>query len=177
MTDEFACLILFLADTDASSVTLAGVISPTVDTDSAIERLANVRPLSWWKQHAIVGLTSSEGYLPPEDVRPLLGAIFDLDAEEVHREAESIARAKMRHPSQEVRERRRMSDALSAEIAEVYRDAWTAGKNPTQAVAHHFNKPYSTAARWVGEARKRGHLGPADGSRGGETTSPESTGD
>lgn len=64
--------------------------------------------------------------------------------------------------------RRRMSDALAKEIAEVYRSAWAAGQNPTQAVARHFDKPASTAGRWVGEARKRGHLGPADGSRGGE---------
>jgi transposase len=63
-----------------------------------------------------------------------------------------------------------MSDAFSEEVAGVYRAAWESGENPTQAVAKHFEKPYSTAARWVGEARKRGFLGPADGSRGGEAS-------
>jgi hypothetical protein len=74
------------------------------------------------------------------------------------------------HSSQSLQTRRRMSDALSAEIATIYRDAWEAGDNPTQAVAHYYQKPYSTASRWVGEARKRGHLGPADGPRGGEAS-------
>ena len=45
-------------------------------------------------------------------------------------------------------------------VAEVYRAALMAGKAPTRAVAATFDRPYSTAARWVLRARKAGKLGP-----------------
>lgn len=53
----------------------------------------------------------------------------------------------------------RTSDEHLREVAEVYKSA---GKNPTRAVAYHWPyHSYSTAARWVGEARERGFLPPA----------------
>lgn len=66
------------------------------------------------------------------------------------------------------RARNRVTDALLAEVVKVYRDAWDSGGPPTKAVAEYFDRPHSTAARWVGEARRRGMLAPSDGSRGGE---------
>ena len=66
------------------------------------------------------------------------------------------------------RRRNRVTDSLLVEVAEVYRKAWQAGDGPTRAVAEHFHTSHSSAARWVGLARKAGHLGAADGSRGGE---------
>lgn len=174
--DDFACLVMFLSDTVSNGIRLVGVVSPTMDTDEAIERISSVRPLAWWKQQGILGLA-----FPKEDDRPaaddkreLIGRIFELDTEENARTEVSKEYARERHPSRTLTQsRRRMSDGFSEEIAGVYRAAWNAGENPTQAVARHYGKPYSTAARWVGEARKRGHLGPADGSRGGETTSTD----
>ena len=50
----------------------------------------------------------------------------------------------------------------------MYRSAWNDGEPPTKAVQAHFHVSHSTAARWVGFARKAGHLGATDGSRGGE---------
>ncbi|KQR52299.1 hypothetical protein ASF88_12165 [Leifsonia sp. Leaf336] len=169
--DDFACLVMFLADTNSNDIHLAAVLSSAMDTDDAIDRISSVRPLAWWKQQGILGLAFSKDRVSADDKRDFLGAIFDLDQEEVGREEVSKEYAKERHPSQSgSQSRRRMSDVFSEEIAGIYRTAWEAGENPTQAVARHYQKPYSTAARWVGESRKRGHLGPADGSRGGETT-------
>jgi hypothetical protein len=62
----------------------------------------------------------------------------------------------------------RMSPAVLTEVAEVYRAALIVGEPPTEAVAKHFNKSHSTAARWVMSARHGGHLGPALGPTGGE---------
>jgi hypothetical protein len=56
------------------------------------------------------------------------------------------------------------------EVAEVYRAAHGAGEFPTVAVSGHFEVSHSTAARWVVEARRAGHLGRARGSRSGEAT-------
>jgi hypothetical protein len=53
-----------------------------------------------------------------------------------------------------------LGDEHWEKVAEVYRAALMAGKNPTQAVADTFQRPYSTAARWVLRARKAGKLGP-----------------
>lgn len=170
--DDFACLVMFLSDTTSNDIHLAGIISPSMDTDDAMSRISEVRPLAWWKQQGILGLAFSKDRVSADDKRDFLSRIFDLDQEEVGQVEVSKEYAKERHPSQAgTQTRRRMSDVLSEEIAGVYRAAWQAGKNPTQAVARYYQKPYSTAARWVGEARKRGHLGPADGSRGGETAS------
>lgn len=46
------------------------------------------------------------------------------------------------------------------QVAEVYDEALEAGDPPTQAVAHAFGVPYSTAARWVRRTRALGLLPP-----------------
>lgn len=63
------------------------------------------------------------------------------------------------------RRRPRVSDQTLAEVAMVYRNA---KRNPTQAVAEHFDKQgkwisKATAARWVAKARATGHLGETRG--------------
>lgn len=52
------------------------------------------------------------------------------------------------------------ADEFYARVAEAYRaQAVTTGK-PTSWLAWYASVPYSTAARWVREARRRGHLEP-----------------
>lgn len=58
------------------------------------------------------------------------------------------------------------------EVAAVYRHAYANGNAPTRAVAAHFNRPRSTAGRWVQEARASGHLGPPRGTTSGEADQP-----
>ena len=64
--------------------------------------------------------------------------------------------------------RPKVTDELLAEVAEVYRDANSHGSAPTQAVADYFQRPRSTAAKWVQRARAEGFLGPAVERRAGE---------
>jgi hypothetical protein len=67
--------------------------------------------------------------------------------------------------------RNRITPKHLEEVASVYREAWRAGEHPTIAVQKHFGVSHSTAARWVGQARRKGKLRPpAEGSRGGEDT-------
>lgn len=72
------------------------------------------------------------------------------------------------HPPKADGGNRRMTSDHLTEVASVYRDAWESGKNPSQTVTDHFNATYSTATRWIVEARKRGILGASDSTRGGE---------
>lgn len=72
-------------------------------------------------------------------------------------------------PAEAPQSRRRIvTPALLKEVAEVYRAAHVAGNPPTVAVAEHFSTSHRNAARWVGEARKAGILGPAHGTKPGE---------
>lgn len=71
-------------------------------------------------------------------------------------------------PRVQPQRRRRITRELLREVANVYRKAHSEGEPPTAAVAQHFTIAYSTAARWVGEARKAGELGPATGPTPGE---------
>ena len=61
--------------------------------------------------------------------------------------------------------RRRMTDEHLIDVANVYRAAWQEGGNPTQAVANRFGTSHSTAARWVGLARKAEYLPSTDPGR------------
>jgi hypothetical protein len=60
-------------------------------------------------------------------------------------------------------------DALLT-VAALYRFAHMVGVPPTAYVAETLSLPKSTAGRWVGLARKSGHLGPALGTKAGEAS-------
>lgn len=57
-------------------------------------------------------------------------------------------------------------DDFYAEVARVYEHLRTLTKRPTTGIAEAGQVPYTTAAKWVREARQRGHLAPSQkGSR------------
>lgn len=64
--------------------------------------------------------------------------------------------------------RPKVTRELLVEVADVYRRAHRTGAAPTQAVADHFDRPRSTAAKWVQRAREERMLGPAEQRRPGE---------
>lgn len=66
-------------------------------------------------------------------------------------------------PVSERRPRTRITDNHLIAVANVYTDADDAGGAPTRAVADRFDVPHSTAAKWVGRARKQGLLPAAEG--------------
>jgi hypothetical protein len=64
--------------------------------------------------------------------------------------------------------RNRITDEHLRAVADVYRSAEAHGLPPTRTVADRFTVPHSTAAKWVGHARKRLILGPAVNGKAGD---------
>ncbi|MHC3391331.1 hypothetical protein ACLQ2E_18025 [Streptomyces lavendulocolor] len=58
----------------------------------------------------------------------------------------------------ETRKRYRITDEHLKEVVRVYTEAAEAGEPPTKAVAELFEVAHSTAAKWVGAARRKGML-------------------
>jgi|GEM_PF-5751099 len=56
---------------------------------------------------------------------------------------------------------KQLDDTHYRQVADVYRKALAAGTAPTKSVAAWGSVSHSSAARWVMEARRRGHLEPA----------------
>jgi hypothetical protein len=74
------------------------------------------------------------------------------------------------HPGpgvEEIRDQGPTEDSLHV-VAYIYRLAHMVGDPPTRAVASAIGVPYSTAARWVQQARQAKFLRPADRGRPGE---------
>lgn len=59
------------------------------------------------------------------------------------------------------RKGKRITDEELRQVAAIYREAWSLGGNPTDAVAEQMNMARSTAAKRVMAARAAGHLPPA----------------
>ena len=66
-----------------------------------------------------------------------------------------------------------VSDDHLGRVAELYRAALERGDPPTQTIADEMHAARSTAARWVAQARERGHLGPSLPGRAGEAPRKE----
>ena len=64
----------------------------------------------------------------------------------------------------------RVSDGELREVTEIYRAACTSGRPPVNAVADQMVVSRATAGRRIQEARRRGFLGPAVGTRAGEAS-------
>ncbi len=99
----------------------------------------------------------------PSTVQP------DADAGEAVKQAASAA-AEATNPRAtfrglRARNRRRISDEVHQEVAEIYQEAQPQGA-PTKAVADHFGVAASTASLYVRRARDAGHLEPPKERRG-----------
>ena len=142
--DGVLILLNYLAAIE--EIRLTDVTTRGIEVPQALDLLRKERPMEWWKRYAFVRLVFDE----PVDDADLTTTMIDAFNVPI------------------TQRRKRMTDSHLAKVAEVYRVAWQDGSPPTKAVAAKFSVSHSTAARWVGAARKAGHLGPADSSRGGE---------
>lgn len=141
-------------------VQLTLVIATGIEVPKALDLLRKTKPMEWWKRSAFMRLVV-------DDVIRATPATAD--------QGPTIATLRAAMTTPITPRRRRATDAHLLAVAETYRAAWQDGSPPTKAVAAAFSVSHSTAARWVGAARKAGHLGPSDSSRGGErdqTTQP-----
>ena len=142
-------------------VVLSRVDAQGVDVPQALDILRNARPMEWWKRHVFMQMVFQ---LAREEIGGPPGSPAGDDAWSTAM-GETL-RDGFRVPISP--RRNRLTPEHLARVAEVYRTAWQAGEPPTKAVAQSFEVSHSTAARWVGAARKAKHLGHADSSRGGE---------
>jgi len=139
-------------------VRLTDVLATGVEVPQALDILRKERPMEWWKRYVFMRLVFDEadaewkGEGEPDDAWNTAMGTTLLNA----------------FNTPITQRRKRLTDSHLVKVAEVYRVAWQDGSPPTKAVAQEFYVSHSTAARWVGAARKAGHLGPADSSRGGE---------
>jgi hypothetical protein len=68
----------------------------------------------------------------------------------------SAPRKKLRRPAQ-----RRLDDDFFRQVAFAYREAVERGLNPGKTIAEDADVPYTTASRWIAQARERRYLGKA----------------
>ncbi|WP_431279875.1 hypothetical protein [Leifsonia poae] len=163
-TQVMICVQFWAADGELS---LASTHSVGLDVDETVNRLKALRSFPWWKRKAVQQMdyyNISADNIISTSTRPEGMSRSEWDS---IISADPALAARVRTVPT-TRRRDRITDALLKEVADVYRKAWEDGENPTQSVQKHFYKAYSTSARWVGLARERGFLGPADGSKGGE---------
>lgn len=103
-------------------------------------------PPTEWEKHA-VGLVVD--FLRLEEVRDAVAADI---ADMPQRPLESPSAGR---PSDVgLQRRRRITPEHLQEVAKIYAKAQDGGEPPTRAVQYHFDVSHSTAAKWVGAARK-----------------------
>lgn len=145
-----------------------GFAAVGAEVHAAMDALGLPGTLQFWKRRALMMLAAfganAQGMAGVESIDQVM-------APDAAAKAWTRTRRALEMPSSARRDR--VTIPVLEEAATVYREAWRDGQNPTQAVASHFHKSHSTAARWVGQARKLGLLGPSDGSRGGEVVGPQ----
>jgi len=176
----FFIAVLYFRVTNADEVRLLKIlVDGDLDVPQLLESLTEHFPIEDWTRIAIAQVVLRElrvhlgdaatEYSPDHASRgwmkeyfgqgAVLGApVTQFQAMEIARQADELATAGQR--------RARITPKHLEAVASVYRSANEEGLPPTQAVAQHFKTSHSTAARWVGMARKRGLLPPTEPGKG-----------
>lgn len=154
--DQRHVSLLMWINPQSKETELPAVVAHRIDVDAALDWLRRLRPIPWW-------LTKARLHLAIQSFEALEGRnverIYDHEQELLSRFGISVDRAVFeRQPT--VRRRNRVTTALLSDVATIYRAALADGNPPTKAVSDAKNVPHSTAARYVGLARKAGLLPP-----------------
>ena len=166
---EHTFLVALMYAIEDGEIHLRMAYSPTHELNEALAILRKLSPITRWKREALMYLAAEKDGAALELIERVLNrpaTYSEMSRDERGDVIGEAIRTAARTPLR--RRRDRITDDLLREVAQVYRAANDAGEAPTMAVAQHFYKSHSSAARWVGLAREAGHLGQADGSRGGE---------
>lgn len=170
---------LFFKVSESGDIAFRRFTAGGVEVHEALNLISKVHPIEDWSRIAVAGLVLDELHesvgLPVDAARKDARARIELAG------AASIPLEDTGDPldidrdrtAEIVRESQRMSvkrvrvtdDHLRAVVV-VYKVAAESGLGPTLAVADHFDTSHSTAARWVGMARKRGLLPPTEPGKG-----------
>lgn len=136
-----------------------------MDVEDWIEYLVQEFPPSKWKQFAALQITRLLALEAPE-LGDVPGAIAVAVAKSVRKGVDLRKEGSPGSQYEGSGKRHRITEQHLEEVAEVYRQANSGGRPPTRAVAEKFGVAHSTAAKWVGAARRKGMLPPtAKGSR------------
>jgi hypothetical protein len=144
----------------------------------ALDRLRETRPLEVWMRQALVilinaqlqGATWAEAVETGKDLLAEAesggnpGPWLDHATAIIRRNGPGLVAAVQEANGAQLRKTRRhnkITDEHLAEVARVYKAADSKGDPPRIAVAEHFKTSPTSAARWVGMARKKGFLPPA----------------
>lgn len=183
--EEFELTLQFVVNAGEFRLPLALCTAGDVSLPAALDRLRKAHPIDFWLRQAVEMLTQFHHVIETlvkatvqevawgeagetgldllqradlgEDTEAwrlhaalaMKRAMPDLEAAQ-----EEARGAGLRKP----RRRNRITDEHLAEVTQVYGDADAQGRPPTQAVADHFQTSHSTAARWVGLARRAGKI-------------------
>lgn len=152
--------VQLLFEVDEGQVELRSVLSWPMEVTTALELLRREQSMDQWKRQALM-------YLMADSVTWLDEKINGPATQEER--SELVTAAIQRAAGLPIAKRgNRITDAQLEEVAAVYGRAWEAGSRaPTAAVQEAFKVSHSTAARWVGLARKSGHLAPTSQGRAG----------
>ncbi|MGA6159624.1 hypothetical protein ACPEIC_40520 [Stenotrophomonas sp. NPDC087984] len=182
--DDFALFLRFFVF--EGRVTMSEARSSGCDLPEAFYRVDSITPSKHWKRIGIIYMTryltqfAEEGERPDEDMLPPHGPravtsyttkpeaamkwLEQLQSQVAEAYATAQDGSPTPRPKPKVRRKRnRITDEFLLEVAQVYLDAEREGLPPTREVATRFDAPHSTAAKWVGTARKRELLPPAEG--------------
>lgn len=127
------------------------IVDPTSDVlrSFPLQRVVTAANADW---PLALGLSVGIAEEPPAD----LGAYFERSG----RQNRGDERYQLERPAG-----RRLDAAFYERVARAYREAAAAGLNPRQTLARDSGAAVDTVARWVAEARRRGHLPPGQPGR------------
>lgn len=136
-------------DLQDGTVQLAAIPSH-ITRDGRDDRPEDGAPWPWLR----LSVNASDAVLHARQVRKVWESMGAWLAQVEERAAEPDA------PMKPSRRRNRLTREHLKSVADVYLAALAAGWGPTRSVADHFDVPHSTAAKWVGRARRQGVLPP-----------------
>lgn len=167
--DALLVVQLLYAVDESEGIQLRQAISWPVEVPEALAILRSMRSMDQWKRLALMSLFADQAEATVRLEEKVTGETVPQQnrADIVGEAIRSAAGTPV------ARRRNRITMSHLEDVADVYRAAWRAGDPPTEAVKAHFQTSHSTAARWVGMARKAKLLGDPAGARGGEASTQE----
>lgn len=176
----WVAMLFFMVNAE-EEISLRRVEANGLDVHEALAVISETHTIADWSRVAIAGVVLDELRetvgLPEEMIRKdpddyvklskwvseHIGGVGAGLAADRDRTAEIMRQAQ--HLSAPGKRTRVTTEHLR-KVAQVYRDAHAHGRPPTQAVADEFATSHSTAARWVGLARRREFLPPTQPGKG-----------
>lgn len=143
--DTRGLIITFHATPEGLEIMLIHGVN--VDLEHWLKRVTDKVPMSDWKSLATEEMVQ---WLASDYVRSRVPQLANAD--------ERAAVNLTKDPDSPKRTRHRITEQHLKEVTRIYTEATEQGEAPTRAVAEHFDVAHSTAAKWVGTARRNGLL-------------------